>query len=153
MKLNRLQVKGAGEHYVTAEIYRQGGYATPFQGNMPHWDLVAIDVDHQRHIDIQVKTKVHGGRWAADIRDGRPRQEPPDETRFWVLVDLSKGAPEYYVVPAWWMVNSIYTEHQKFLDKHGGKRPRSPDSTDHSIKVEHVEQWKDRWDILGIFGE
>jgi hypothetical protein len=153
MKLKPLQVKAAGEHYVTAEIHRRGAYGSPFAGNVPHWDIVAMDAEHKRHIDIQVKTKNHPGRWAASTRDGRLHPEPRvDEHQFWVLVDLSKDAPEYYVVPAWWMEHHIFTAYEAYLAKRGGTRPgKNPKSTDWSILPHEVEQWRDRWDVLGIF--
>jgi hypothetical protein len=101
-----------------------------------------------------VKTKNHPGRWAASTRDGRPHPEPRiDERQFWVLVDLSKDAPEYYIVPAWWMENHIFTAYQAYLVKHGGTRPgKNPDSTDWSILPDELAQWRD-WDVLGIFPE
>lgn len=170
MKLKPLQVKAAGEHYVAAEIHRRGAYGSPFAGNLPHWDIVAMDAEHERHIDIQVKTKNHPGRWAAGTRAGgwmrsdgrwvvsargRPSPDPPaDEHQFWVLVDLSKGAPEYYVVPAWWMKHHIFTAFEAELAKHGGQRAgKNPDSTDWSVFPHEVAQWRDRWDVLGIFPE
>jgi hypothetical protein len=131
MKLKPLQVKAAGEHYVTAEIHRRGAYGSPFAGNVPHWDIVAMDAEHKRHIDIQVKTKNHPGRWAASTRDGRVHPElRVDEHQFWVLVDLSKDAPEYYVVPAWWMEHHIFTAYEAYLPSTAargrGKTRRAP---------------------------
>jgi hypothetical protein len=83
-----------------------------------------MDAEHKRHIDIQVKTKNHPGRWAASTRDGRLHPEPRvDEHQFWVLVDLSKDAPEYHVVPAWWMEHHIFAAHEAYLAKRGGTRP------------------------------
>jgi hypothetical protein len=31
------------------------------------------------------------------------------------------------------------------------KRARSPGSTHHAIDRRRIEEWRDRWDILGIF--
>jgi hypothetical protein len=49
------------------------------------------------------------------------------------------------------MENHIYTAFQEYLAKYGGRRPRNPDSTDWSILVDEVMQWKGCWDKLGIF--
>lgn len=150
-KLNTQQVRDAGQYYVAAEISRQGGYAVVTPGNRQGIDILANDVAHKRFIGIQAKTKNHPGRWVASTRDGRPPEEPSDETTFWVMVDLNGTTPEYYVVPAWSLQNTIYTNFQDYLAKHGGQRPRNPDSTDWSIHVADVKQWKGRWDVLGIF--
>ncbi len=66
----------AGEHYVAAEIHRRGR-AVSFCGNMKGIDLLASDVEHDRKISIQVKTKTRGS-WHANIaRDGHIREENP----------------------------------------------------------------------------
>lgn len=148
-KLSNQQVAYAGENFVAAEIHRRGGYAVTFSGNMKGIDLLASDVNHDRIISIQVKTKT-AGAWQTSIAHGKEQTEPANVTRFWILVDLGNADPEYYIVPAWWMENDIHAAHNKYLDEHGGKRAKSDASTHHSIPVKRVEEWKDRWNVLGI---
>lgn len=148
-KLTNQQVGYAGENFVAAEIHRRGGYAVTFSGNMKGIDLLASDVEHDRVISIQVKTKT-AGTWQTSIKFGVEQGEPADVSKFWILVDLGPTDPDYYVVPAWWMQNDIYTAHQKYLDEHGGKRAKTDTSTHHAIPLKRVEQWKARWDVLGI---
>jgi hypothetical protein len=71
-----------------------------------------------------------------------------------VFVDLgyTNTYPRYWIMPEWWIKDNIYKTHQAYLNKHSGIRPANPDSTHHSIDESRLEQWKDRWDILGIFG-
>lgn len=47
----------AGEHFVAAELNRRGAYASPFSGNVPGIDIVAIDGRQECMAYIQVKTK------------------------------------------------------------------------------------------------
>jgi hypothetical protein len=152
IKLNSQQVAYAGENFVAAEIHRRGGYAVTFSGNMKGIDLIASDVNHMRKIDIQVKTKT-AGAWQTTILRGEERTDPGDERSFWVLVDLRPAGPEYYVVPTWWMQNDIHTAHGEYLAKRGGNRAKNNESTHHAIPMGRVKQWKDRWDVLGIFPE
>jgi hypothetical protein len=57
-------------------------------------------------------------------------------------------------MPEWWIQNDIYRAHSNYLAKHGGVRPGSnPDSTHHAIQTARVSEWRDRWDLLGIFAE
>jgi hypothetical protein len=70
-----------------------------------------------------------------------------------VLVDLRLAAPKYFVMPEWWIKNDIYDAHADYLAAHGGVRPGKPDSLHHAIPVARVDQWRDRWDVLGIFGD
>jgi hypothetical protein len=149
-----IQVGRAAEHYVVAEIHRRGGWAACFGGNMPKIDVLASDFEQLRKITIQVKAKRGGTSWQTSIRKGRPWEEaeaPAD--RFWVLVDLRPAAPEYFVIPEWWIENDIYEAHADYLAVHGGVRPGNPDSPHHAIPVARVERWRDRRDVLGIFGD
>jgi hypothetical protein len=154
-KLNPQQVGRVGEHYVAAELHRRGAYAVTFSGNMPDIDILASDVQRTRTVSIQVKTKT-AGTWHTSIRRGRPREEEPDEAEFWIFVDIGKdpeARPAFFIVPAWWIENSIHQEHEAYLGRHGGKRARSPESTHHAIAAPRLEAWRERWDLLGIFSD
>jgi hypothetical protein len=147
------QVARAGEHFVVAELNKRGAFAVSFAGNMPKTDLIACNQDESRTIHIQVKTKRGGRTWHSSIVGSKPMNPPADETNFWVFVGLGDldAFPRYWVVPDWWIRDNIYRTHQTYLDSHGGKRPRTQDSTHHAINESRLEEWKERWDILGIF--
>ena len=120
---------------------------------MPDIDILASDVARVRTVSIQVKTKT-AGTWQTSTTRGRRRKKKVDETDFWVFVDIGKRAdrrPHYFVVPRWWIEHSIYTRHKAYLDRRGGQRTRSPDSTHHAIPASVVREWQERWDVLGIF--
>ena len=148
-KLSNQQVGYAGENFVAAEIHRRGGYAVTFSGNMKGIDLLASDAAHDRKIDIQVKTKT-AGAWQTTINRGKKQSKPKEVRSFWILVDLRADGPDYYIMPTWWIENDIFTVHHGYLDKHDGHRAKNDESIHHSIPLSRVNQWKDRWDILGI---
>lgn len=153
LKLNTQQVQRVGEHFVVAELHRRGAYAE-FLGNLPIV-ILACDIDRTREVSIHVKTKT-AGTWQTTIRRGRRRDEDPNETEFWIFVDIGRDPevrPDYFVAPAWWIENSIHVVHESYLAAHGGQRARNPDSTHHAIPVARIEQWRERWDLLRIFGE
>jgi Holliday junction resolvase-like predicted endonuclease len=147
---NKQQVARAGEHFVAAELHRRGAYAVTFAGNMPGIDVIASNLDQTRTVTIQVKSKT-SGTWHSQYTRGRKRKALPDEIRYWVFVDLGEQPPGYYVVPEWWIENDIHRAHQAYLARHGGVRPRNPDSTHHGIQRSRVMEWRERWDILGLF--
>ena len=66
-------------------------------------------------------------------------------------MDLRPTAPEYFVMPEWWIENDICDATPTTLRRPVGVRPGNPDSLHHAIAVARVEQWRDRWDVLGIF--
>jgi hypothetical protein len=144
------QVGRAGEHFVAAELHRRGAFAVTFAGNMPGIDVLATNVDQTRTVAIQVKSKTTG-TWHSQTTRGRDRAPLDDELRFWIFVDLGESPPGYYIVPESWIERDIHEEHERFLARHGGARPRTPKSTHHGIAVGRVAQWRDNWDALGVF--
>ncbi|HET7036825.1 MAG TPA: hypothetical protein VFI42_14165 [Thermomicrobiaceae bacterium] len=155
-KPNPQQVARAGEHLVAAEIHRRGAYAVTFAGNMPKIDVIASDKVQNRSVTIQVKTKSGSSPgWQTQTTRGQQRSPDPEESRFWILVDLDEigSTPSYYIIPEWWMQNDIYEAHQAYLNQHGGSRPVTQASKHHKIERRRVEQWRDRWDLLGVFAD
>ena len=75
------------------------------------------------------------------------------DDNFWVFVDLpdAPAVPAYFVAPEWWVLNDIYHHHKAYLGKHGGKRAVNANSTHHAIQRTRIEEWRNRWDILGLF--
>lgn len=154
-KPNNQQVSRAGEHFVAAELHRRGAYAVTFAGNMPRIDILATNTNQSRTAAIQVKTMT-ARTWQTSITRGRRREEPTEEeTHFWVFVELKKppASPEFYVVPESWIENDIHKVHTEYLARHGGKRAVSNESTHHAIKRSRIEQWRDRWDLLGLLSD
>ena len=88
------------------------------------------------------------GDWQSDIRKGRQREPQDSEHQFWVFVDLKTWQPKFFVAPEWWVQNDIHETHQAYLESHGGTRAFNPNSTHHGIKIDRIEKWRDRWDLL-----
>jgi hypothetical protein len=124
-----------------------------FPGSTPEIDILASDQNRTRTVAIQVKTKT-AGAWQTSIKRGRRRKVDPDESGFWVFVDIGKdpdARPDFFIAPRWWIENSIYKRHRAYLARHGGQRARTPASKHHAIPPNVVEEWRERWDVLNIF--
>lgn len=132
--MNPRQVGRAGELFVAAEIHRRGGYAVTFAGNMPDIDILACDVTKARRISIQVKTKTSGTWHARYPRDAAKCDVDPDETAFWIFVDLGSEHPVYYVVPRSWMRNNIWETHTEYLQRYERERGHPRESDHHGIQ-------------------
>jgi len=146
------QTARAGEFFVAAELNKRGAYAVTFAGNMPSIDILASNRDQSRTVRIQVKTK-RTGSWQTSIDHGRSCKPRDDKGSFWIFVDLGKeqDRPAYYIVPEWWARNDIHQAHQSYLKKHGGKHKFGSESKHHSIGVNRIQDWKEKWDTLRIF--
>jgi hypothetical protein len=102
-----------------------------------------------REITIRVKSR-RSGSWQIPITEGCSPETHVDENEFWALVDftVSTITPDFYIMPGKWLRNDIYRNYLDYLAFHGGQRPVTPKSTHHSLAVDRIEQWKERWDIL-----
>jgi hypothetical protein len=154
--------KQAGEYLVAAELSRRGYIATTFTGNVPHYDIVAVD-ERGGHALIQVKA-IAGNSWqfkATDFADivmkGRQqivrcaRKEPyPD--LICVLVQVARadsGASDrFYVLPWRDLCRVIVDHHTQYLAKHGGIRPKKPESMHTGLLPSQITAWEGKWDIL-----
>jgi hypothetical protein len=112
-----------GEHLVVAEFGRHGIIATPFAGNMPDYDIVALTPSGQS-IYVQVKA-MNSGDWQLDAnhflivkydeennqqRNAGPRP-PPVTSLFYVLIKIiGPGKDEFYVLS--------YSDVQKIVREH-----------------------------------
>jgi len=90
--------------------------------------------------------------WHASITDAKACDENIDESNFWVFVAIETSKPDadFYVVPEWWIKNNIYTVHQAYLARCGGRRKINPNSPHHAVKWERIKEWFNRWDLLRI---
>lgn len=113
-----------GEHLVVAELGRQGIVATPFAGNMPDYDVVALTPSNGQSIYVQVKA-MNSGDWQLNAnrfliveydkelnqqKNAGPRP-PPVTPLFFVLVKIiGSGKDEFYVL-SYSDIQQIVLEH------------------------------------------
>lgn len=149
-----------GEFLVAAELCRRDLLATPFSGNVPHYDIIASG-ERGGHLAIQVKA-INGGNWQFTIRQflnvqfdgqrqllGEPKPEPYPGLRC-VLVALgSEGTRDRFFVMTWLELRDILVAgYRQYLDKHGGVRPKKPDSYHVALSLKEVEPFEEQWESL-----
>lgn len=149
-----------GEFLVSAQLCRRGLIATPFAGNVPHYDIIASS-EHGGHLAIQVKA-INKTSWQfnvsnfADIRmDGDKqiigkRKKEPYPNLFCIFVSLGNNHTEdRYFIFSWNDLAEIITNnHRRYLEKHKGVRPKSPKSTHSSVDISSLEKFEDNWDLV-----
>jgi len=154
--------KQTGEYLVAAELSRRGFIATTFTGNVPHYDIVAVD-ERGCHALVQVKA-IAGKSWqftatnSADIvMNGkqqivrRARAEPVPNL-ICVLVQLahagSGGQDRFYVLSWRDLCKVIVDHHTNYLAKFGGIRPKKPESMHLQLHPSAIAAYEDKWDTL-----
>jgi hypothetical protein len=154
--------KQTGEYVVAAELSRRGFIATTFTGNVPSYDIVAVD-DRGGHALVQVKA-IAAGSWQlnlgqfADVEFDGPKQiirgqlDDPYPDLVCVMVQLAppdSGRPDrFFVLPWRELARIVIAGHTTYLAKHGGVRPRQPRSLHTALKPEALESWEGRWQVL-----
>lgn len=125
---------------------------------MPDYDIVATNADFRSTL-VQVKA-ISGTSWQFDIRKfvevtldgrkqviGRPKQLARDI--ICVMVALRDYGEDRFYVLKWSDLTKIaINNHREFLDRHGGIRPKRFDSFHTAVKLEHVEAYRDQWELI-----
>jgi hypothetical protein len=135
-----------GEFLVAAELCRRGLLATPFAGNVPHYDIIASG-QSGGHVAVQVKT-INGQHWQFDIQKfldvdlaedgkrqilGAPQQEPFPELMCVLVVEWKE------------LQNLLVRHYTEHLSKHNFVRPRAPDSFHTALPISDVEPFENEW--------
>jgi len=152
--------KQIGEYLVACELARRGLLVATFSGNVPNFDLIATDLKGSS-CPIQVKT-IRGGGWQFSIDkfvdislhgskqligDKKPLPIPQLVCVF-VLAAEKYGEDQFFVLE-WSKVQDILiAAHKRWLDLHGGVRPRKPDSMHCAIVERDLRDHKDNWSLI-----
>lgn len=158
---NTQLTKQVGEYLVSAELCRRGLISTTFTGNVPFFDIIAIN-ERLQAIPIQVKT-ITKGSWQFDARkflkisitsgngiqtvEGKTKLENRD--LIYVFVRLKgQNQDEFYICKNKALQQIIHRKYTQWLSKKGGKRPKNPNSTHCAVSPEDLKNYKDRWELI-----
>lgn len=130
--------KQVGEYLVSAELCRRGFITTTFTGNVPEFDILAINGNNEK-ISVQVKT-IKQGTWqlnAGDYLDiiiteeNDPRQiikgkKQINQNIIYAFVKLNgQGKDDFYIIKIKDLQDIIFKGYSAYLDKHNGRRPKN----------------------------
>ena len=148
--LNTQDVSKLATSYVASQLKQMGAIVKKIDNIKGRKFIIADNKKNTNEIKIIVRSR-RKKNWHSSIDDGRLCKKPEVESNYWVFVDFTEPrSPDYFVIPDWWIRNNIYETYQAYLKRHGGRRRDNPNSRHHAITKESIQQWKDRWDILGI---
>jgi hypothetical protein len=142
-----------GEYFVAAELGKRNILALTTPKNNPLFDLVAVSLDGEKSIFIQVKTMSLGNKqgWKLGteicVRRGNPNL-------FTVLVNLKDDEIEYYIYEYDTLseiVENNYSKYMGTLKRDGGER-KDVKFRWHDFKyfTEEDHLRKNNWSILGF---
>ncbi len=157
-------VKQVGEYLVCAELGRRGYIATSFTGNVPEFDILAIDKDNRLQ-SLQVKAIRQRGNWqfdgsrfldislvgAVQTIKGKVALHDPDLICVFVRVaepDQGSGKDEFYIFRLKDLQDRLLQLYGDWLAAHDGKRPKKHDSMHVSVSPQDLAPYRDNWDLL-----
>jgi len=149
-----------GEYLASAELARRNFIATPFSGNVPEFDILAVDKG-LRTIPIQVKT-IRDGSWQFNgsnfltIRfDGKTqkvvgKKNAGHHDLLYIFIKLGEdyGGDQFYLIEKPQLQTIIYSSYCSYLKKNRGIRPKNPASTHCIVTQSDLERFRDNWDVL-----
>lgn len=149
-----------GEYLASAELARRGYVVTTFAGNVPEFDIIAVD-DKLRSFPIQVKA-IRGGSWQFDAREyiditlhnniqtihGKKRLRHPDLIFIMVLIAGSYGEDKFYLVNKSRIRNIIFKKYSAWLKEKKGRRPKNPESFHCIIAPKDLAFFENNWGLI-----
>lgn len=136
-----------GRSALLAELKNRGatGVSEERRGNRR---LVLFRAPDGRALKAIVKTR-RSGTWQGSTLDADRGRS--NTNTFWIFVDLENpNRPLFHIARDEWVRSNIAQHHQEYLDRHGGKRAVTKDSTHHAIQYGRIREWRGRWDLLGL---
>ncbi|MCK5098021.1 MAG: hypothetical protein KAR45_07945 [Desulfobacteraceae bacterium] len=153
-----------GEHLVAAMLGTMGYYASPYAGNVPGFDLTAVNADTLKSVPVQVKTSTGGAvlqssidKWVEFHIDDQDRQHLGNPLKLdhsdmiWVLVsvrDNDLATARFFVCTHKDIQKIVINNYKNFLDKHNGRRPRNPNSKHAGINIQNIERFENNWQLF-----
>ena len=154
------------EHLVCAELGRRGLISTPFAGNVPTFDIIAVDA-YCRVVPIQVKA-TRSDNWPTDARDWMtidfdpitgvqhylgPRQLA-DADLVYVCVALrgpdDHDRDDFFILTKADVQTASIASYSTWMDKHDWRRPKNPGSFDGRFAVSGIQKFKDNWELIKV---
>jgi hypothetical protein len=155
--------KQIGEYLVASELARRGLLVATFSGNVPDYDIIATDLKGSS-CPIQVKT-IKGGAWQFSIDKfaeisfdgkkqliGKKKYFPiRDLICVFVLIADQYGKDQFYIIEWSKVQKVIIANHKRWLNSHGGIRPKKYNSLHCAIDEKDLKPYKDNWALIKRF--
>ncbi|TRZ64629.1 MAG: hypothetical protein D4Q79_01185 [Spirochaetia bacterium] len=151
-------VGNSGEHFVMAELLKQGIIAALAPRNSHDFDVLATD--GKRSVNIRVKTKsIPSVVWQFTAKkNGNIYENIARGKDFVCLVDLKEvyDNPDYYIVPTQKINNAVKNDFNRWLlkpDRHGKKHDKTKTHRIFGQEEYHQQMLgkiKGNWSILKL---
>ena len=135
-RLSPHAVQEAGRHLVAAEALLRGCSAEVRKQGRHGW----VQVNGRR-----VEVHIAKDEWPLT---GAVVQPEADVVVFVRRSDTISAPHEYFIATRAEVLDALAADMAAFLARHGGRRPRTPDSDQQTLHRALAEPWRDRWSLL-----
>lgn len=153
-----------GEHLVAAKLGSLGFYASPYSGNVPDFDITAVNSLTLKSLPVQVKTSnantlVHSqiDKWIEVELDKNNKYHfgellpVTNPEMIWVIVKLAAGDIQharFFICTKLEIRDRIVKRFMKFMEKHDFKRPGGGGSLQAILKYKELADTEDKWELF-----
>ena len=154
-----------GEHLVSAMLGTMGYYASPYSGNVPGFDITAVDSETLQSFPVQVKTSNGGAlvhstinKWVEHRVDEDNYQhfgellELKNPNIIWVMVRIENSdisTARFFICTEAQVQKKIVDRYKRFMEKHNYRRPGGGASPQAVLNLKDVIEFEDNWAVLG----
>jgi len=142
-----------GEYLAAAELGRQGWIATTFTGNLPGFDILAVNPDG-RILEVQVKAirssswQLNAGQFLkVDIEKGaqfvRGMKSIKTAGRICIFINVKRQGKDEFYVFRWEDLQNIL-----LADYKDGARPKNPETLHFALYPKRIAHYKNNWKAL-----
>ncbi|MGX5914804.1 hypothetical protein ACR0ST_08750 [Aliidiomarina sp. Khilg15.8] len=152
-----------GEHLVAAKLGMLGFYASPYAGNVPGFDLTAVESKTLASFPVQVKCST-GGTLAHTLIDSWVETEidPTGKYSFgslkqldhpdmlWVLVNIRQSKMEearYFLCLESDIQRLAVERFMPFMQRHDFRRPKGGSSKQAILTTQELSDFEDNWEL------
>lgn len=149
-------IGNSGEHYVVAELLKQGVVAALTPRNTPGFDILATKGKVSARIRVKTKSEQYDHFQWNIKKDGTIFREISRKNDFIVLVNLKLNfeRPDFFVVPTVQVNRWLMSEFNKWLKTPGkNNRPHSVNNKQRHLSYKKFEKilvakYRDDWDSI-----
>ena len=153
-----------GEHLVSAMLGTMGFYASPYSGNVPGFDITAVNSETLHSFPIQVKASNGGSlvhstinKWVEHHVDKNNYQhfgellKLPNPNIIWVMVQIKNNelnSARYFICTDKQIQTKIVDRYKEFMERHNFRRPGGGASLQAILNLKDLQEFEDNWEIL-----
>jgi hypothetical protein len=158
---NNKLVGQIGEFLACAELGKRGLIATPFSGNVPHFDILIAD-ENMQTLPIQVKASMspswptQSTEWMdlsfdhtdqVQIYHGPKAISHPD--LIYVNVFIQQDAKDrFFIFTKQQLQRAVIRDFSAWMIKNNWKRPKNWLSTDARYSLESIQEYENNWSLI-----